>query len=356
MRITLTLLFLFCFAFAHAQIRRGDHIITLSEPTAFSENSQLLNAWDLGEAYYRFSDDFLYLGITPTYGYAFTDRLIVGATGNIVLNAYDGQGYGVIGLAPYLRYYAINREKVGLYGEVSSPVGYIYDRGGRTGLSNTGFEGFQVAYLRAGLQLPVASGVRLGPTLDYLVESGRNVLTVGAQIEVVLRKAEDKEAGPVANFGAGSVMLGGQLASIGFRQSGVFGSLAVGGYYFLADRLAAGVSVGLSGSRFGESFVTKGLSFTTELSARYYLTVARRLVWYAGAGGGLITYRQWNDDLFNTPRMRGTDYAVSASLGGQYFVRDNIALEFGPHWRKVLDDEDSGKYVGLTAGVRFFLR
>ena len=356
MRITFTLLFLSYLAVAHAQVQRGDYIITLNEPRTFSENAQLLNAWDLGQAYYNFSDKSMYLGIGPTYGYALTDRLVLGATGHFILRTYLDQRYGSIALSPYVRYYLLRKSDLGLYAQVSSSVGFVYDWKGRTGISNTGFTGFDVANFRAGLQLPVASGVRLGPVLDYQVLEDFNTLTVGAQIEVVLSKATGDEAGPVATFGAGSVMLGGQLASIGFRQSGVFGSLAVGGYYFLTNRLAGGLSIGLSGSRFGKTFVTKGLLFTSELSARYYLTTGRRLVWYLGAGAGLITARRWYDDSFGTPPSNGTNYAVNASLGGQYFLRDNLALEFGPHWRKVLDDEDSGKYVGLTAGVRFFLR
>ena len=357
MRTYLSLVLLLIFTVrAQAQVQRGDHLITLNQPIAFTENSQLLNSWDLGEAYYNFSDPYLYLAIGPTYGYALTDRLVLGATGIFNLSAYEDRRDGAIGLAPYVRYYPLRKSNLGLYVQASSPAGFIYDWKGRSGISNTGFTGFEVANLRAGLQLPVASGVRLGPLLNYRIEAGRNTLTLGAQIEVVLRKDGNDEAGPAANFGAGSVMLGGQLAELGFRKNSAFGSLAVGGYYFLFDRLAAGLSIGAFGSHFGGLSVVKGLSFTTEVGARYYLTTAKRVVWYVAAGGGLQSGRQWRDDQFAEPTYRATRYAVTASAGGQYFLRDNLALEFGPNWRKVLEDEVTGDYIGFTSGVRFFLR
>ena len=356
MRITFTLIFLCCFAFAHAQIQRGDQIITLKVPTLLTEPAPLFNARDFGALFLAPGENVGTFDIGPTYGYALTDRLVVGGTINVEIAYFDNDWTGLLGVDPYLRYYLVNREAFGLYAQVSTDVGVIGGRVTDATIVNEGFYAFETANLRAGLQVPVASGVRMGPLLDYQIISGRNALLLGGQVELVLGAGGSPEASPVSAFRAGSVMLGGQLAQIAFKKYQTLGSLRVGGHYFLTDRLAAGLAVGAGGYRIGEQIVNKQLTLSADLSARYYLTTASRLVWYAEAGGGFLTGRQWSDDQFGTPTFKGDYFSVAIALGGQYFLRENIALEFGPQWRKTFEDVYTGKAVDVNFGARFFLR
>ncbi len=346
MRTIYTLAFLFCTSlFVQAQIQRGDHIITLEPRTG------LFNADDFGGLRYDFLYDNTGFYLSPIYGYALTDRLVVGGSLNVESSVFNSERDWRIGLNPYLRYYAINRDKLGLYGQVSTGAG----------LNDNEFYGFQSANLRAGLQVPLASGVRFGPVLDYRIGSGRNLLTLGGQIEIVLHNDGGAKTAPISAFRVGSVMLGGQLAELGVRKNIIFGGFSLGGHYFLLDRIAAGLSVGASGSRLDNSTASQDFTYTShqlsaDLSARYYFTTGKRLVWYAEAGGGYYWYQQRSESPLNSPDEERNTFSLSAALGGQYFVREHIALEFGPQWRQVLNDELNGGSVGLTTGVRFFLR
>ena len=356
MRITFTLLFLSYLAVAHAQVQRGDHIVTLKEPPFLNRPSPLFNAHDFGELFLAPGENTGALDLGPTYGYALTDRLVVGGTVNAEIGYFSDGWTGHLGVDPYVRYYPINREAIGLYAQVSTAIGVVGGRITDATIADEGFYAFETANLRAGLQVPVASGVRMGPLLDYQIISGRNALMLGGQVELVLSAGGSPEASPVSAFRAGSVMLGGQLAQITFKKHQTIGSLRLGGHYFLTDRLAAGVAIGAGGYRVGEQIVNKQLTLSADLSARYYLTTARRLVWYAEAGGGMVTGRRWNNDQFGNPTFQGDYFSVAIALGGQYFLRENIALEFGPQWRKELDNSYTGKRVDVNFGARFFLR
>ncbi|WP_116108802.1 outer membrane beta-barrel protein [Lewinella sp. IMCC34191] len=356
MRSTFTLL-CFCLSlFAHAQIQRGDQIITLQEPSSTTGPAPIFNAYDFGESSYVPSQDYGQFYLSPTFGYALTDRLVVGGTVLTLLDIYDRGWIWEIGLNPYLRYYAINGKKLGLYGQVSTVMGVVGGRVPDVIIAGKGFYGFETATLRAGLQLPLATDVRFGPVLDYQIEPGRNLLALSAQIEIVLRRGGEAEATPVSTFRAGSVMLGGQLAGVGLRKNLVFGNFRIGGHYFLTNRLAAGLSLGASSTRFGVQTIWKGVTLSTDVSARYYVSTGKRLVWYAEAGGGYYTGRQWNDDQFDSPNYRGDYFSVTGAVGGQYFVRDNFALEFGPQWREVLDNPYEENSIDLNIGARFLLR
>ena len=357
MRFTFTLLLVWVSVVTYAQIQRGNHIITLQQPSSVLEVPPLYNALDFLKAAYYFPEKSGGVDLSPTYGYALSDRFVVGGTLIAILVSSDGYGSeGAIGLNPYLRYYAINKEKLGLYGEVTTGVGYIIDALRVATIANAGFYGFEFAVLRAGLQLPLTSGVRLGPTLDYQIYSDdRNVLTLAAQIEILLRSGGDKKVAPIGAFRNGTVMLGGQLADLRFRANFIGGSLRVGGHYFLTDRLAGGVAFGGSGLRFGSDFPYRSSVLSADLSARYYLTTERRVVWYAEAGAGFYAGRQWRSNPGGSTEESYSDVSVTAAVGGQYFLRENIALEFGPQWRKRLDEEDSGTGIDLYTGARFFL-
>ena len=345
MRYTFTLLCLCLSLVAHAQIQRGDHILTLDRSA-----TALGNARDLGGLFYQSEFDNIGISVFPTYGYALTDRLVLGGTPNLALYNTDGDWGAGFGLNPYLRYYLINRERLGVFGQVSTDLG----------INDGGIYGFSSARLRTGLQLPLTSGVRIGPTLDYVVNSGRNYFTLGGTIEIVLNADDAGEEQPVGTFSRGTVMLGGQLANVRVSKNFTGGDLYLGGHYFVSDRIAAGLSVGLQGgqqdySNSSQDFFYRYDRQSVDLSARYYFTTGKRLIWYGEAGGGYFRSVQRSENPFGAQRLSEDGLSAFASFGGQYFVRDNIALEFGPQLRQIFGGNRNTTF-GLTAGVRFFLR
>ena len=345
MRYTFTL-FCFCLSLiAHAQIQRGDHILTLDRSA-----TALGNARDLGGLFYQSESDNIGISVSPTYGYALTDRLVLGASPGIGLYNTDGDWGGGFALNPYLRYYLINQERLGVFGQVSTDLG----------VNDGGVYGFSSARLRTGLQLPLASGVRVGPTLDYFVNSGRNYFTLGGNIEIVLNAEDAGQEQPVGTFSKGTVMLGGQLADVRVSKNFTGGDLHLGGHYFLSDRFAAGMSVGLGAgeqdySSSAQDFFYRYNRQSVDLSARYYFTTGKRLVWYGEAGGGYFRSVRRSESPFGSARLSEDGFSAFAAFGGQYFVRDNIALEFGPQLRQSFGAARNTNF-GLSAGVRFFLR
>ncbi|PPK84555.1 outer membrane protein with beta-barrel domain [Neolewinella xylanilytica] len=350
MQNTFTLLFFLLSLFAHAQIQRGDHIVTLGNQSSASTSS------DLGGIYYDFDTKVSQFSLQPTYGYALTNRLVVGGTLGILTTRYPAAtassefNYWNVYVNPYVRYYAINGERLGVYGQLGTGVGVNKD----------GVYGLEELNLGAGLQFPLLAGIRVGPTLDYTLRSRRNVLVLGGQIEIVLgrRSGEGKPAG---NFSAGSVMLGSQLLQTTFARDVTYGAVNIGGHYFLTDRIAAGLSVGAGGGRYNFGTTSVDRSFRSSqilasLSGRYYFTTNRNLVWYgeAGAGVGRLVYR--TDAALGDLPVDRNDFSLFGGVGAQWFVRDNLALETGVTLNRNAVNGDWGTAVSVPVGVRFFLR
>ena len=352
MRHTFTLL-VFCFSLsAFAQIGRGDHVITLGHPTA----SLTGTANDLGGIFYHPDANYGQLSLRPTYGYALTDRWVVGGSLGLTFSRFpamlgdDPSTNWNVSLDPYLRYYAINRERLGLYGQVGTGVG----------INRDGVYGLEALQLQAGLQFPLAAGIRVGPTVDYTIRNRRNYLSVGAGIEVVLgpRSGEDK---PTAAFTAGSIMLGSQLLEIGSSRNSRSGALRLGGHYFLTDRIAAGLSLGAGGSRFnfGTAAIDRSYranEYLATLSGRYYFTTDRRLVWYGEAGAGVSHLAYRSDPVQGDLPEDQTVYSAFGGVGLQWFVRKNIALETGVQFNRNAVGDNWQTTVSTPVGVRFFLR
>ncbi|WP_157976238.1 outer membrane beta-barrel protein [Lewinella sp. IMCC34191] len=357
MRFTFTLLCLCLSLFAFSQIQRGDHIITLSGPGASSYGAQSSTAGDLGGILFDFDTEVSQFSLQPTYGYALTDRWVVGGALGITSSRYPasaGSGdlnYWDVRLNPYVRYYAVNHERFGLFGQIGTGLG----------ANKNGVYGLEELNLRGGLQFPLLAGIRVGPTLDYTIRNRNNYLTLGGTIEIVLNRASGEEGKPTAGFKAGSIMLGSQLLQATSTRSILTGAVNVGGHYFLTDRFAAGLSVGAGGGRYDLGTAANDRSFRTSqmsasLSGRYYFTTNRNLVWYgeAGIGVGRLAYR--SDVALGDLPIDRNDFSVFGGVGAQWFLRENLALETGVKINRNLVNDSWGTAVSVPVGVRFFLR
>ena len=343
MRFTFTLLLVWVSVVTYAQIQRGDHIITLDRFT-----NLLSTAEDFGGVKFETDHTYTFLSLSATNGYALTNRIVIGGTPGVELLISRDYRYYNFTIDPYLRYYVVNQAQLGIFGQVS------------TGLSvgEYGVAAFHNTTLRAGLQLPLTSGVRIGPALDYVFLEELNRTSLGVNLEIVLStRGVGKQ--PLGKFGEGSVMIGGQLGNVWRRKTVVGGQLNVGGYYFLTDRLATGLSVDVTGGRRKNvstgGLHASGIHLLSNVGLRYYVTTGQRLVWYGEVGGGYVysTWRTPTHDSYN--QVTENAWVLSGAVGGQYFLRENIALEFGPQFRRSAGDADLSS-VGLTTGARIFLR
>ena len=214
-----------------------------------------------------------------------------------------------------------------------------------------------------GMSLPITSGVLATPTLDYNFGDGLNNVALGLHLEFVLGRNTRSEDAPVASFGKGSLMLGGQFAGLNVLEDGVIGGLAVGGGYFLTDRLTLAAAFQISGNSYGsEDFNRPGLDlksravqFGPEIGSRYYVTTGRRLVYFWEVGIGYSYAKSsFTGSNFDT-EIKSSYFTASAGVGAQYFLRDNFALELGPSYQRILDADISSSGIALRLGAQFLL-
>ena len=336
-----------------AQIRRGDRLFTLDGEGAFGAGNTAavpLLAGNIGGLIYipEYREGLVYTW--PTYGLALTNRLVLGSgfAFGAEFGEYSGASYS---LSPYLRYYGINRPGVGVYAEARTQVTYA---GGTVYAADPVVVG-------AGLQFPLAPGIRVGPTVDYVIQGRNNSIQAAARFELVLGRNNRPADKPVAGFQKGSIMLGSQLVSAMFREKFRTVGVVVGGHYFLTDRLTTAVNVGVeNGYRdIGTSistYVARWYSYSIGLGSRYYLTTQRQLVYFVEAGGGYerVGGTMTRDDVVESRRSFDGSL-VTVAAGAQLFIRDRVALEAGPQYRRVFDTDDRYSILALNFGARFLL-
>ena len=350
MRQIFTLVFLLVSSFAFAQVRQGDRIITLNNEV------DLFTGSDFATFRYEVEGQSTLGGVALTLGYALSDRFVIGSSlgsGGAYspgpISSGDGFSSYSLGLRPYLRYYAVNSPQMGVFGQVSAPVGY----------GNSEFYGFESLTSTVGVQFAVAPNVLLGPTVNYFAQAGRNQLNFAARLELVLGRTTEAES-VVPAFHKGAIMLGGQVGELTFAKRSFAAEVTVGGHYFLSDRFAGGVTLGYSGVRLGHGGSSTDFGLTTYggsigVSGRYYLTTARRLVWYV-AGGAEYQFQSYRfGGGFNRDDEDVSTTNLIAAGGGQYFLRENIALEFGPEVSYGFGNL-ARTNLSLNLGARFFLR
>ncbi len=330
-----------------AQIQRGDQLIGLNPGgglvAPYPSDLGGLSVYD--NPYTDRTEAVLDLGLN--YGYAVLDRLVVGANVGLGVAYADGMS-GSYRLDPFARYYFLNQPKLGVFGQVGTRIW-----GGREYSS-----AFEQLDLQAGVQLPIAAGLLLTPAVEYSVQEGRNYLSVGAGLELLLRARTEGES-PTPSFGKGTIVLGAQSASFLRRRRILQGGFTVGGQYFLTDQFAAGVQLGLGFYRVKSAdFLGSvrdaygGLSVDVGLSGRYYLTTARRLVWFVDGGAGYV--RNWTTSNVSLDTQTTADGYLSVGGGAQYFIRNNVALEVAPQFRYNLQGD--GLNPRTSQGINFGFR
>ena len=353
MRHFTLLILLFSGLTAAAQIQRGDRFFTLDGEGGFGAGNTAavpLLAGNIGGLIYipKYREGLVYTW--PTYGLALTNRLVLGSGFGFAaeFGEYSGASYT---LSPYLRYYGINRPGLGIYAEARTQVTYA---GGTVYAADP-------ITLGAGLQLPLAAGIRFGPTISYVVQEYSNYVQASARFELVLGRNNRPADTPAAGFHKGSVMLGSQLASATLRKKFRTVGVTVGSHYFLTDRLTAAVTLGVEdGYRdlgtASSPYIGRWYSYSIGLGSRYYLTTQRQLVYFVEAGGGY----EWfggsmtrNDVVERRSSFRGSLITVAA--GAQFFIRDRVALEAGPQYRRVFDTDATYSILAVNFGARFLL-
>ena len=102
--------------------------------------------------------------------------------------------------------------------------------------------------------------------------------------------------------------------------------------YFVTEKLAVGVELGIGSSKYDESdtgysYEETSNNFSGGVFARYYfLDLGQRFKTYAEAGFGFGS-QKWETDGVET--RKNTSLGVNAGLGIQYFVTPKIAINFG---------------------------
>jgi hypothetical protein len=349
MRLTFTLLLILLFSsLTYAQLQKGDRVVTLINtplPVQFGTGTTEPN---LAIIAMGLDGNYGALAIYPSYGFAVHDRLVIGAA---TITGTSFSTSGGIGVSPYLRYYLVNRTQLGIYGQVASNLLYDGDE----------IKAFDRMEAGVGLQLPLMDNVRFGPLLQYVAGPGRNFIHAAARIEFVLGKNTRSEERSVAGFGRGSMMFGGQLMSLSLRDDYASGEIEVGGSYFLTDRWALGLSLGVGATRYsfgelaGSRFSFQSSNYLVSVAPRYYLASGKHIVWFVDASVG---YQGQSIRFFNSSgESRMSSDAIFATVGGgaQIFVRDNLALEMGPRLLRNWRDGRPETSIALGLGVRFFL-
>ncbi len=356
MRILPLILLLLGTLTATAQIQKGDRLLRLDAALSPGNVGSSGNLFQL--AYYP-SASYGVVNGSVSYGFALTDRFVLGArvSGYQTFGEdpqFPGANDGSVGINPYARYYLINRASSMVFGELATGATLASGSAGRIA------DDFRAG---VGMSLPITSGVLATPTLDYNFGDGLNNVALGLHLEFVLGRNTRSEDTPVASFSKGSLLLGGQFAGLSVLRDGIAGGLAVGGSYFLTDRLTLAAALQLSGNSYGpEAFnrpfldiKSRAIQLGPEIGSRYYITTGRRLVYFGEVGIGYVYAKSsFTSSTFDT-EVKSSYFTASAGVGAQYFVRDNFALELGPSYQRALDADILFSGIALSFGVQFLL-
>ena len=349
-----TLLFLLLFqAYSWAQLQRGDQLLSTSNVIGPSGPNAHLSQLYFGPA----TQGTQWLIVSPRYGFALTDRFVLGA--QVFSLADIDRQFGnrlSFTLLPHARYYYINTPKLRAFTQVTSGIrsSFREDRDSQWYLFNS-------VVAATGVQWPVAPNILLTPQLTYHVEDGPNSVGLHVAAELVLGRNNRGEQPVVGRLERHTVMVGIGLASLTIEKDASDSDATVGGYYFFTNRFALGAALGLSHSRRRRLFRPRQdkLTFTTTdvsfgVFPRYYLNSAGYLRWFAEVGGELTQrYSTVSANTDGLENASSTDVALIVGGGVQLFVRDNIALEFGPRF-EYFTEVDRPLYT-LNFGIRFLL-
>ncbi len=278
-------------------------------------------------------------------------RITVGAYTAFIgyYNDYGSAAY--VGLSPYLRYYAVNRGDLMIFGQLST--GFSVDDFARV-------SAFSSISPQIGLHYPLAAGVLFTPTIGYYgIGQAYSALSLGVGLQLVLGKNNRPEGRAVSNFQRGTLMAGAQGVNLSLREQSTSYGTELGAYYFLTDRVALGVAVAAARAAERIRLSTgdeKDVSYVlgVGIGSRYYFSTARHVVWFAEAG---VSYDRHIIQSSVRGNYRANYVYLLGGGGAQIFLRDNVALEVGPQLQHRVFNEQYRTELdfGLNLGIRFFL-
>jgi len=344
--LTLTLLFVLITAALTAQIRKGDRILTpynnspitlVSAPPAVASNVGGLFLITEGEG--------AVLTVLPQYGFAVSNRMVIGASVIVGLSVGGGSGEVSAGITPYARYYFVNKPKLLAYGGLRAGVALA---------DNDAFiDAASLVQPHLGVGLPLADGILFAPELGYTFAERRNSVSFTLGFDFILGKNNRPEQRVTGRYGRGAWMFGTQLGGAGIGQRFTTLRIAPEAYYFLGRRFALGVTAGTSLTRFNFNLTQLRVNSThIGLASRYFPVQGRHFDLFTHAGFQL----EFDDSRIGLstgdPFVDNT-VVMDGGLGGMLFLRQRVALELGLNLRIYPQNEFAE--MGINTGIRFFL-
>ncbi|WP_395043782.1 outer membrane beta-barrel protein [Flavobacterium sp.] len=154
------------------------------------------------------------------------------------------------------------------------------------------------------------------------------ILTVAAVFAFGFANAQDKKEDSGAGFSNGDAYISGSFGinstndkNTDIKTNGFDISPTVG--YFFTDNIALGARIGFSSDKTDNSGTTTSDDSTLSagLFGRYYFTPASQFSVFTELGADYVTAK---DKISN---VKANGFGVNVSLGLNYFVSDNFAIE-----------------------------
>lgn len=337
---------LFCFPFClYGQLSKGTWYASGSSGSTLPVAQGLAELSFLSQA--GFEVNVFGLGISPEFGYFFSNNLLIGSRLSASLVGEEG---GAFAVAPFARFY-LNPQASNNHFFVNGQLSFL----------SASDDNLLGANLGVGMTHFLAPGIGLDAYLAVVkpdFEINRNTqLGLFTSLNVYLnpeQRATRKQA--LSALQSGSWMVGGTGASasinISSPRTGASGSRALNLnpnlLYFVSNRLAIGGAVNLALSGFGDGDVLSS-SLGISPRVRYYLTTDRHRVWFLS---GAYHYDQ-GKIKFNGEEIKNSVSRASVAAGLNSFFTPNLALELAPNLNYNFEAE--ALRVGLDLGIQFFL-
>lgn len=362
--ITISLLLLASLS-VHAQLQKGVQYFNSSARNFGVPPNYLTNIGDLGEASLFLSpnSNVLSISLAPEYGAFVSDHLLVGGGFLMGYQSDFEDGFTVLALAPFARYYFNpTADNTHFFGQLGFDVfGTLF-----SGEFNYNIGGD----LSVGLTHRLGGGVAMDAFLAVRDDDLRGLVDAplriyaGAGLGIYLQ--QDQWAGrktAPAGFKAGSWMIGGSASRINWEpveDGDLSFFISPNAYYFVGDYLAVGVGVGFDFTRLrfagGQQRYTN-TDITLNPQVRFYLSeTGSRQQWFIAGGAGF----QFEENRFQSDFPVGFPeaesirrYQLGLGVGLNTFLTPNVAFELGPNLRYF--SETDNYRLGFDIGLQYFI-
>ncbi|NJC25804.1 hypothetical protein [Neolewinella antarctica] len=287
------------------------------------------------------------LGFSVSARYALTNRFLVGMETSYFSGFGEGFNADFLQLSPNVRYYVTDTPGADLF------VGLALDYSFTSRSDNQLGAGLEVGY-----QLSLTDNVLFAPVLAYNVGNFSNGVSLGTRFEFNLRPRA--EAFVPRGYVKGDYLLGTNLFLANFQRLGTSVTVLPSAYRFLNERTAIGAGVLLGYGRIGDrsNRLLSSFNLAADVRLRRFFGKVSRLRFFGetSVGAGFSTA----SGSFTTSGIidGGSRFNLALGLagGGQYFLREDFALEFGPSFRYLTGELSGTGYFGLSAGIRWVIR